>query len=109
MAAVPAPLAAQQHLSVSSHDTVVVTGRRTPGCASGDLPCLDAELKAAAKRPALPAIGATAAEATTPSRVGTFSHTATAQRMGRNFGRSAQPYRPAAPAYTSTVTGARAR
>lgn len=92
-----------------------VTGRRPGSTCNGtasaqpiDYACLNRELKTAATsaQPAPSATDAIASQTTTPSKVGTFSHAATAQRMGKNFGKSAQPYRPPAPQYTNPVRGA---
>lgn len=92
---------------------ILVTGQRPASSCTGqssaqpvDYACLNGELKAAAANTAPPASSAADAitsQATTPSKVGTFSHTATGQRMGQNFGKSAQPYRPPAPVYTYPV------
>lgn len=99
---------------VQAKSDVVVTGKR-PGSTCGgatsaqpiDYACLNSELKtaAAAAQPTPSAADAVTSQATTPSKVGTFSHTATAQRMGQNFGKSAQPYRPPAPIYSNPAAG----
>lgn len=95
---------------------VIVNGHRQSACpqASGghglDLACLNRQLQAAAKAgdPASPQIPDAARDAQTPSKVGTFSQTATAERLGKTFGKSAQPYRPPAPVYSNLIlpTGA---
>ncbi len=109
----PSPLRAEPAHDPDKQD-ILVTGHRPGSTCDGkdsaqpiDYACLNGELKTAADaaRPAPPAIEATASQANTPSKVGTFSHSATAQRMGSNFGKSAQPYRPPAPTYTSHVRG----
>jgi len=93
---------------------VLVTGQHPGSACTASTParpvdyaCLNQALKAAVKagRPAPPAVDAATAQANTPSKVGTFSHAATAQRMGQNFGHSAQPYRPPAPTYANPVRG----
>lgn len=109
-------VAAQTRSDRDAKRDILVTGQRpAPGCTGQsaaqpvDYACLNGELKAAATSvppPAPSAADAVTAQATTPSKVGTFSHTATAQRMGQNFGKSAQPYRPPAPQYTNPVRGA---
>jgi len=97
---------------------IFVNGQRPDSACNGqtsqqpiDLACLNKDLKAAASaaQPTPLAADAITAQATTPSKVGTFSHTATAQRMGQNFGKSAQPWRPPAAQYTSPVRGAAPR
>lgn len=93
---------------------ITVTGQRPNATCGGatsaqpiDYACLNSALKTAttAAQPAPSAADAITSQATTPSKVGTFSHTATAQRMGQNFGKSAQPYRPPAPVYTNPAAG----
>ena len=118
-AAAPQPARAQQAEKPAVTDTqgksdVVVIGKR-PGSTCGgtasaqpiDYACLNSELKTAATaaQPAPSATDAVTSQATTPSKVGTFSHTATVQRMGQNFGKSAQPYRPLAPIYAKPAAG----
>jgi len=94
---------------------ITVTGQRSSSACTGqssaqpiDYACLNGELKTAATaaQPAPSAADATAAQATTPSKIGTFSFSATSQRMGQNFGKSAEPYRPPAPQYATPVRGA---
>lgn len=94
---------------------IVVTGRPSGSACTGgasaqpiDYACLNAALKATATA-AQPARERAAAEADRPSKVGTFSFAATAQRMGANFGHSAQSYRPPAPRYANPARGAVAR
>jgi len=50
------------------------------------------------------AVDTAAAQARAPSRSGTFSFTATQQRMGSNFGVSATPNRPPRPVYGPPMT-----
>ncbi len=94
----------------ASVDEVIVNGQRQPACSTTvpgghglNLACLNGQVKAAAAagNPPPPAIDATTAEANTPSKVGTFSQSATSERLGKNFGHSAQPYRPPAPVYAN--------
>lgn len=98
---------------------VVVNGKRAETCAPAaqahagavDYACLNGQLEAAATaaQPAPPAADAVTAQATTPSKAGTFSFSATHERLGSSFGRSVAPQRPPAPGYSNAVTGARAR
>lgn len=97
---------------------VVVNGQRPAACSATapgghglNFACLDGQVKAAAAAgaPAPPAIDATPAQASTPSQVGTFSHAATAERLGKTFGRSAQPYRPPPPVYANPITAGKPR
>lgn len=78
-----------------------------PAGAAPDYACLDRALKAAAQagRPApLPSAHDSAvADAQVPSKAGTFSFSAVAERMGPNLGQSAQPYRPPPPVYANPV------
>lgn len=95
--------------------TITVTASRpTPSCtrppANGggppiDYACLTRSLKAEARSApgGTSAIDAAAAQAHVPSRVGTFSFSATAQRMGSNFGKAAMPYRPPPPVYANPI------
>ncbi|WP_165187859.1 hypothetical protein [Caulobacter soli] len=78
-------------------------------CAPADYACLDAALKAAAlaARPADPPALGDAVQADTPTRVGTFSQAAVAQRLGANFGHAATPWRPTTPATTSPILAGR--
>jgi hypothetical protein len=82
-------------------------------CAPVDYPCLDKALKAAAlsakpPEPGLPPqVASVADQAVIPTRVGTFSQTATAQRLGPNFGHAATPWRPASTATTSPILAGR--
>ncbi|MEP9360979.1 hypothetical protein [Sphingomonas sp. KR3-1] len=95
-----APAGAQDSRQPVSDPGIVVTGQ-APACRPADLACLNAQLKlSGAGHPTPSPAREGEAEATTPSRVGTFSQTATAQRMGRNFGKAATPYRPPAPSYS---------
>lgn len=91
---------------------VIVNGKRQPACAATaagghapNLACLNLELEAAARPgdPPAPAIDAAARDAQTPSKTGAFSQAATAERLGKNFGHSAQPYRPPPPAYSNPI------
>lgn len=107
LAVILAPPALAQAKPGARHD-IVVTGSRPPaGCAVRDtgldLPCLNGELRAAAKagQDGPPVGDGVAAHADTPSKVGTFSYSATQQRLGSNFGKSAMPARAPAPRYTS--------
>jgi hypothetical protein len=92
---------------------VVVNGKPercpAPSAHGIDYACLNAALKADTAPPLAPApaIDATTRKADVPSKVGTFSYTATAQRMGKNFGHSASPYRPPPPVYGHAAIGAR--
>jgi hypothetical protein len=106
-----APGAAAQ---ADSADPVVVTGRLparsctrvTPkGGRELDLDCLNGALvaKARASEGAPPAVPSARSDMAVPSRVGTFSYSATRQRMGPNFGKSARPFRPSSPSYASTI------
>ena len=97
---------------------VIVNGQRQPACSSTapgghglNLACLNGQVKAAAEagNPPPPAIDATTAQANTPSKVGTFSQAATSQRLGKNFGHSAQPYRPPPPVYANPITAGKPR
>ena len=92
---------------------VIVNGK--PSCSAGgghglDLGCLNNQLQTAAKAgdPASSVTPDAVRDAQTPSKAGTFSQTATAERLGKNFGKSAQPYRPPAPVYSNSIlpTGA---
>jgi hypothetical protein len=76
-----------------------------------DYACLNRQLQTAAgaAQPPVPTIDAAAREAQSPSRAGTFSQAATAERLGKNFGVSARPYRPAPPAYAQPITAGRPR
>ncbi len=94
---------------------ILVTGQRPGSTCDGrtsaqpiDYACLNGQLQTAAKGapPARSAADAVTSQATTPSKAGTFSFSATSQRMGKNFGHSAQPYRPPPPVYTNPVRGA---
>lgn len=78
-------------------------------CAPADYPCLDKALKAAAlsAKPPEPGPPPGADQADTPTRVGTFSQAATAQRLGPNFGHAATPWRPASTATTSPFLAGR--
>ncbi|WCM25949.1 hypothetical protein NDN01_18230 [Sphingomonas sp. QA11] len=115
-------VAAQDLPAVAPGTDIVVTGSRpqsncpvpdekarvvSPPKPGGgpDLSCLNRELQTAAKsgQVAPSAAGDTTSRANVPSKVGTFSFSATAQRVGRNFGKSATPYRPPAPVFTSPV------
>jgi|GEM_PF-2603315 len=102
--------------AVRADSDVVVTGRRPPDCTATtgtvkapDYACLNFELKAAAKtdQPGPRAEDAITGQADQPSKVGTFSYSATHQRLGSNFGKSAQPYRPPAPVFTTPIVPAR--
>lgn len=95
---------------------VIVNGKRATVCsvphgsAQGiDYVCLNGQLKAAARdgQPVPPVADRTTSQADVPSRVGTFSYSATRQRMGNNFGHSAQPDRPSAPNYANAITAGR--
>lgn len=98
-------------------EVVVTAPRPSPSCvrpgAGGDeaidYGCLNKALALrAAPAPGIAAvIGGVAAQAHVPSRIGTFSYSATAQRMGSAFGRSATPYRPPPTAFSRPITGAR--
>ncbi|HZV10226.1 MAG TPA: hypothetical protein VFF94_10735 [Novosphingobium sp.] len=97
---------------VSTGGEVIVNGKRVPACAGAaggghgfDLACLNRQLQAAAEAgtPPPPAIDAATRDAQTPSKVGTFSQAATAERLGKNFGHSAQPYRPLPPVTTNPI------
>lgn len=122
--AMAGPAAAQEAPKADpARRDIVVTGTRPQsGCTAvapnasqssagqPDLACLNGELQAAARagQPLPSAVDATTAQATVPSKVGTFSYSATQQRMGQNFGKSATPYRPPTPTYTTpTVPGPR--
>jgi len=103
---------------------VIVNGRATPACAapaqtqtqtgaqakSIDYACLNAQAQAAAAagRAAPPADRAITSQADTPSKVGTFSFSATHERMGQNLGHSAQPYRPPTAATANAIIAGRA-
>jgi hypothetical protein len=78
-------------------------------CAPADYPCLDKALKAAAlsARPAEPVGLGDAVLVDTPTRVGTFSQAATAQRLGPNFGHAATPWRPTTPPNASPILAGR--
>jgi hypothetical protein len=105
------PVRAQEAGEQAGADVVVTGQRPGPACAARDLACLNrqltagltAGLKTSGHPPAPRAAAAIEAQATTPSKAGTFSHAATAQRMGGNLGKSAQPYRPRAPIFSSGV------
>ncbi len=96
-------------------DEVVVNGRRPDACPPAapvgghglDLACLDRQVKAAASAgrppPLAGARDAAVRDAQVPSRAGTFSFSAVAQRMGPNLGKSAEPYRPPPPVYASPI------
>jgi hypothetical protein len=95
---------------------IIVNGKRATVCsvphgrAQGiDYACLNGQLTAAARdgQPVPPVADQTSSQADVPSRVGTFSYSATRQRMGSNFGRSAQPDRPPAPNYANAITAGR--
>ncbi len=112
----PLPAFAQQtevpvKTEAQDKSDLVVTGTRPAPCGGTgaiDYACLNAQLETAVKdaRPASSAAAAVTADATTPSKAGTFSFSATAQRMGKNLGHSAQPYRPSAPTYATPIRGA---
>lgn len=97
-------------------DELLVIGRRpAPPCiraaAEGkqviDYACLTQELargSASVSSAGQAALDAAAAQARDPSRSGTFSFTATQQRMGSNFGVSATPARPPRPVYAPPMT-----
>jgi hypothetical protein len=89
-------LADEPSTSPRSHDEVCVDveigGKRTP-----DLDCLSRKLKRQADR-AAPLLPAPSVDATSPpERVGGFNETAVGQQYGKNFGKSAQPFRPTPP------------
>ncbi|MDD4889949.1 MAG: hypothetical protein PHU85_08450 [Phycisphaerae bacterium] len=95
---------------------VVVTGKRPSDCTAKagtakapDYACLSFELKAAAKpgQSGPPAEDAITGQADQPNKAGTFSYSATHQRLGSNFGKSAQLARPPAPVFTTPVVPAR--
>ncbi len=104
--------------AAASVGEVIVNGKRQPACSSTapgghglNLACLNGQVKAAAEagNPAPPAIDATTAQANTPSKVGTFSEAATSERLGKNFGKSAMPYRPPAPVYANPIMAGKPR
>jgi hypothetical protein len=98
----------------AADDEVVVTGppsscvHDAPGpqpARSIDYGCITREL-AQKGHFVPPTVPSPAAQAHIPSRVGTFSYTATAQRMGSGFGKGVTPQRPPAPTYSSvTIAG----
>ncbi len=98
-------------------DDITVNGKRVESCSAPsaggargiDYDCLNSALKTAASagQPPLPGADATTDQANVPSRVGTFSYSATSERMGKNFWHSATPYRPPPPVYGHGATGAR--
>lgn len=67
--------------------------------------CLNRDLAArlTERRGPVPPVTPFGSEMAAPARSGTFSFTATSQRMGSNFGRSAYPFRPNAPVYRNPV------
>jgi hypothetical protein len=81
---------------------VEVDGARQPA-----FDCLNEQLKATAEG-AVPSDPNTALNLVVgkaePNKVGTFSHTGESIRMGSNFGKSAFPQRPPAPAYGNALT-----
>ncbi len=96
-------------------DSVVVSPPAKAGegdlstCAPVDYACLGAALKAAAAsaRPAPSPALDDAVSADVPTRVGTFSQAAVAQRLGPNLGRAATPWRPAPATNASPILAAR--
>ena len=107
-AAVTAPVAAQ--VAAAEPETVVVHATRSCVSQQADgsrvlsYDCLTAELQASAEGQGTERIGALDARALTgrgnPEALGTFSFTASQIRMGKNFGHSVFPERPAPPTTT---------
>lgn len=100
-----------------SRDEVIVNGKPAADCspqARGrskgiDFACLNHQVQAAAAagQPTPSADQTVTSQANTPSKVGTFSFSATSERMGKNLGHSARPYRPPAPTYSNAITAGR--
>jgi len=105
----------KQHPSTprTATDDILVNGKRDTACppAKGtiDYTCLNGDLQAAASagQPAPPAADAATSQVDVPSRVGTFSYSATHQRLGSNFGHSVTPARPPAPTFINPITAGR--
>ncbi|WP_165189839.1 hypothetical protein [Caulobacter soli] len=106
--------AAQAQSQPTPVDGVIVSpparaGAGPAACAPADYACLGAALKAAAAhaRPAAPVPLGDAVSADVPTRVGTFSQAAVAQRLGPNLGRAATPWRPTSATNASPILAGR--